>query len=236
MPIFAHQSTTKPGRVVRLLQAPFVPGTDVLIKSSVTDSGNSAMRTTILRPGFVVVKKTSDGLYYAATFSGSNGDRSAAASVSSATGITTSWASTTQTFVVNGGASIAVTLAGSDDTNAEVVTALNASALFHAAGLIADVSASAVRVRTTEGGAHKSFVWTSSYADTFGTGVASAEGFGTDADYRVIEDYVDMVDESGSVADSLAKTSMAGFYDESQLINLSGDARAVLTRRGSIFG
>lgn len=237
MTIMSHQSTTKPGRVVRLYPSPFVPGTDVLVKSTVTDSGNTAMRTTILRPGTVLVKKTSDGLYYSALFSDSNGaDRSAAASVSSATGITASWASTTQTFVVNGGASTAVSMAAGDDTNAEVVTALNASALFQAAGLVADVSASAVRVRTVQGGAHMSFVWTSSYADTFGSGVASAEGYGTDADYRVVEDYVDMLDEGAVAGNSVAKTSMSGFYDESQLLNLSGDARAVLTRRGSIFG
>lgn len=236
MPIMSHQSTTKPGRVVRLYQAPFVPGTDVLVKSTVTDSGNTAMRTTILRPGTVLVKKTSDGLYYSAIFSDSNGDRCTAASISSATGITASWASTTQTFVVNGGASIAVTLGGADDTNDEVVTALNADATFQAAGLIADVNSSAVRVRTVQGGAHMSFKWTSSYASTFGASVASAEGYGTDADYRVVEDYVDMLDESGTAGNSVAKTSMAGFYKESNLLNLCAEARGVLTRRGSIFG
>jgi hypothetical protein len=81
-----------------------------------------------------------------------------------------------------------------------------------------------------------SFKWTSSYADTFGSGVASAEGYGTDADYRVVEDYVDMLDEGGVAGNAVAKTSMAGFYKESNLLNLCAEARAVLTRRGSIFG
>ena len=128
--------------------------------------------------------------------------------------------------------SASVTLASTDDTNAEVVAALNANADFSAIAKASE-SGGFVKIETREAGAHKYIKVTSTLSTAFGA--SGKEAFGKDADYAVLLQYVDLQDESGSARDGEARLARIGYFDESNLINLTPEARATLARRGSIF-
>lgn len=217
----------------------YLAGPDAVIKSTQVDAGASP--TTTIRKGNVLVKKTSDGLYYVddGATNAASADRNTPASVSASETADADWASKTITCTVNGGVAITVTLGAGDDTDAEVVTALNASASFQAAGLIADTSASRVRIRTVSAGRNQYLSVTSNLATAFGS--SGTTGYGTDADYVVTETEVSTLHPASGVAmDTPVKTSRAAFYKESALksanASISNEARAVLMRNGARFG
>ena len=214
----------------RITDHPFVRGDQIQLDSTVVDARSNP--TSLIREGLVVVLVDADDNYILADTAG--GDRNASASVSAAETADGDWQNTTITVTVDGGRSFDIVLGGADDTDAEVVTALNANAVF-AAHCVADVSGARVRIRTREAGAHKHLLVSGSVASMFGAaGTADA---GADADYRVIEKHLDMRDPiSGTAVDSPAESSIVGHYDESALSSLSAEARATLSRRGSIFG
>jgi len=131
------------------------------------------------------------------------------------------------------------------------VTALNADALFKA-DLIADKVATPVantlRIRARRAGSDEYFEITDGTLndqggadqDTFANNTTAG---GSDGDYRVLglgggghEDHLDMLGKDGNVAAQAAANLLAGHFDESELIGLTPDAKAVLSRRGSIFG
>lgn len=229
-----------------------IVGEMVQVKSTVTDSGavgSGLPRATILRPGMVLGKKTSDGLFYPADDSNVSGSQ--VASVSSLIAIAATAASKTFKWKYKNGVEHTVTLGGGDNSCDAVVTALNADDLF-AADLIADKVATPVantlRIRSRRAGADEYFTITDGTLNDHG-GVAedtfednTGHG-GSDGDYRVLglgggghEDHLDMLGRDGAVADQSAPNLMAGEFDESELLNLTPDAKAVLTRRGSFFG
>lgn len=224
-----------PGRKIRFQDLPLVRGSDVTIKSTVVDSGNGLARTSLIRSGNVVVKKTADSLYYLAN-DATNGDRNGPAIVTSVLGDGNAWKGATITSVINGGPGIAVTTQAGTATVAAAATDLNANAIF-AAQLVASTAAGKLVVKTLLGGSVMSLGISASDNTLFGAspGVLAQ---GTDADYRVLEGdglAADMLDSVAVASDTPAPSSYAGAYITAQLLNSTPEALAVLARRGSIF-
>ena len=239
--ILKHTSLTLPGREIKKGPLPAPIYKSVMVKSTVTDAGDTAIRTTVLRPGMILVLKTSDGLYYAddGVANASSADRDTPASVSASETADGDWASKTITVTVDGGPSATVTLGGADDTDAEVVTALNADAGFIKLGVIADASGSRVRIHTVEAGSHKTLFVTSNLTTAYGS--AGTEAVGTDADYVVLHDYCDMLDQNAVASDAVAKVVVCARFDTSLFLPANttdcvhAQAKAVLRRNGSLF-
>ena len=207
-------------------------GGAITVDSTVVDTGNGLARTTLIRQGLLVVKVTSTGRYIRADTNG--GDRSAPPAVTASETADADWASKTITLKRNGATVVVVTLGAGDDTDAEVRDALNANAIF-AANAVASVASSRVVVTGLVGGAGESIEVVSNLATAFGTyGTSDA---GEDADYRVLGDDGglpgDMFDPAGAVANQTFANWIAGDFDSSKLIGTTGDALAVLARRGS---
>lgn len=209
-------------------------------KCVTSDSGNAdsgSTPTTRMRPGNVLVKRTSTGRYVEAN--DSNGDRSTPPSVSSAEAADTDWDGTTITVYLNGTLVATVVLAGSDDSTSEVVTALNTA--FAAANLpivASGLNAAVLVVKAHPGGGNVSLRVESTLATAFATagGAGSyAEDVGLDADYVVTLEYADQVNDDGTAIHADVLVAQRGYFDASNLINLTADAKAVLRRRGSRF-
>lgn len=227
-------SRTFQEKVIHIDESMYNPGPDAILKSTVTDSGASP--TTTIRKGNSIVKKTSDGLFYLddGPANASSADRNTVAAVVAQETADGDWASKTISVYVNGSLLVTVTLGGGDDTDAEVVTALNGNAIF-AANCIASASGSRVHIKTLKAGADQYLYVTSNLSTAFGS--SGQTGSGTDAEYYITEEEVSMLDpDTGAVADRPVKTSFAAYYDESELLNLSAEARATLSRRGARFG
>lgn len=204
-------------------------GADVIVASGQTDSGSDP--TTRIRAGRVLVKRTSTGKYELA--SSATGDRCTPPVVTASETADADWASKTITLKNNGATVATVTLGGSDDTDAEVVTALNANAPFRAHA-IATAAGSRVVITGLVGGAGESLEVTSNLTTAFGADGTSDSG--EDADYRVLTDPVDLVSPTGAASDALGSNLVAGHFDESELLGLTAEAKVVLSRRGSRFG
>lgn len=228
--ILKHQSTTKPGRRV-LVKDDRTVRKSITIKSTVTDATNSAMRTTILRPGLVLVKKTSDGLYYLSTDAAA--DRATAPSIVSAGHAD----SDNATFkLVGNHGTITVSITTNAGAEADWVTDLNADTAFKA-HYVASVSGTDVLVTARAAGEQE---WFYVHTDTT-AGAAFPEGEtnaaqGTNADYVILDDYVDMLDESATASDATTSALQAGNFFTTNLLLLTPEAKATLAQRGSIFG
>lgn len=217
--------------VIHIDPTGYEAGPDATIKSTVVDSGASP--TTTIRKGCVIVKESGDNLYYLAddTNDGAHGDRDLPPSIPALEAADTDWDGTTVAIIDEGGVTQTVTFAGSDDTNAECIAAINAQT----DGILADESGGLIRVRTTQGGAHKHLSVTSSLATAFGAAAVTARG--SDAEYLVTEEEISMVDpHSLAVANRPVRTSRKAFYDESELKHTTVEALAALRRNGSRFG
>lgn len=216
-------------------------GSSATVKSTVTDSGSD--RSTLLRPGFVIGKGAD--AFYAAT-DAANVIGSSCAVATSKIDLGAGTASKVFGWKYKGGAEQTVTMAGSDDTPAEVVTALGANAGF-TRDLIASLNGNKLVVTSRRGGVGEYFQIT---AQNFnGQGGVAQDTFtnnsqygGADADYRVLgtgdggyTDYTDMLGADLVVSDTPANNLVAGWFIETQLIGLTAEAKAVLTRRGSLF-
>jgi hypothetical protein len=210
-------------------------GSDVVSDSGNVDSGSSP--TTLLRPGNVLVLRTSTGRYVEAN--DANGDRSTRAAVVSAETPDADWASDTFTFYLNGALVATVASGAADDTPAEIVTAFNAGFAAANAPLFASTGGTTVTVSVQEGGAHNNLRIESTLVTAYGTagGAGSfSEASGTDADYRVTDDFADQLDSAGAAGHVPVRNLVRAFFDSSELINLTADAQGVLTRRGARFG
>lgn len=220
-------------------------GGAIVLKSTVVDTGNGLARTTLIRPGFVVGKKSSDGLFYRADDT-SNVTGPTAATVTSAADIGAGAASKTFKWKYKGGGEQTVTMGGADDTPAEVVTKLNGDENFNA-DLIASLNGNKLVITARRGGVSEYFQITTGTLN--GQGGSTDDTFtdnamygGSDPDYRVTgtgdggyADYVDMLGSDGAAANQYTPNLVAGVFKESQLIGLTAEAKAVLTARGSIF-
>lgn len=212
-------------------------GNDVILAGGQTISGTPNFRAP---PGTVVVKESGDGLYYLADGAdgASAGDINTAAVVTSLEAADTDWDGTDIGWAVYGPDGLiesgSITLAGTDDTTAEVVTALNANARF-AEHLIASGSNGNPVVITSRKKGLVTVRITQTVITT-GYGASGITAQGTEADYRVITQHADVKDLNGVSAASKPVASLtAGRFKESELLHLSNEARAVLRSRGSTF-
>jgi len=217
------------------------PQTDsVVLSSDNSDAGSTP--THNFRAGNVVILRTSTGEYVEAD--DSNADAPSVPSVSAAETADSDWQSATITVTLDGGVSIVVTLAASDDTDAEVVTKLNVDFAANSFPAIADVSATLVRIRSFAGGATRTLHVTSDLATAYGA--AGLADNGTDPDVRVTMEDAWLKDVNADAIDGPAKVTRRGHFDESELIvggsaaSSTGqhwvEAKAVLIRNGSKFG
>ena len=221
---------TETSRAILLSEVGAKKHSDVTIDSGQSDSGSTP--TSRIREGRVVVLRTSTGRYVFAD--DANGDRCTPPVVTAAEAADGDWASTTITLKRNGATVVTVTLGAGDNTTNLVVTALNANAAFRA-NAIASASSGRVVVTGLVGGAGESIEIVASLATAFGT-AGTASDSGEDADYAVTTQATTLLDPLGVAAHALAPALAAGNFDESELLSLTGEAKVVLSRRGSIFG
>lgn len=218
-------SFTLPERVVRLDDRNWGEQKTIIVDSLVTDTGHTGY-TYILRPGFVLGY---DGTNYVAPASAT---ADAAASITSSSH---SDGNGTIKIVGNYG-TISVTTTTGTGTEANNATDLNADADF-AAHYTASSGGGELTIASNEVGAEQ---WFYVHADTMATasfseGLANAVQ-GTDADYVIIDEYVNLQDETGTAIDQEAQGHEKGYWDESQLIGLTADVKAYFIRKGVKFG
>lgn len=220
-----------------LSDAKKVLGGEVRLKGGV-QTDYPASGDKVMPAGAVVVKKTSDGLYYLAT-DGSNGDRNAAAAISSLEKPDGDWKSKSITWAVTypNGLTVGDTFAFASDmeTIAAAVAALNADPAFSAHLTASDAGASDLLTITTKAKGKVHLALSSDLATIYGDGV-TLEDEGTEADYRVITEQRSLVSMTGAARDSDPVPGLkAGHFDESELTGLSDEAKYTLIGRGSIF-
>jgi len=209
-------------------------GNDVLMASGQTSALTATHRHP---PGTVLVKKTSSGKYYLADDS-TNADSSAAASVNTA--ITNpgsgGWDGTLN--ITGHWGSLAVTLSA-DDTDAAVAAKIIAAAAAANPESQAPVTAAdatgTVSITNTDVGAG---TWLKAEHATVATmmGTGGADANGTDPDVRVTTAFAELKNLSAVAQDWMVPTLTKGNFRTSALSNLTAEAQAVLTRRGSTFG
>jgi len=221
-------SSTITPRKILLDESLSVHGDQIVLDSGNTDSG--ATPTHRMRPGNVVIKRASTGRYVEAN--DTNADGLTAPAITSS-----SHADTTDVIALVGNhGSISVTVSTGTGTEANCATDLNADADF-AAFYTASSAAGELTITANRGGADEWFYIAAATA----AGMGFAEGVdnyvsGADPDVRVVCEAGDLQDPDGTAQHAPATNLIRGYFDESQLINLTGAAKEVLSRRGSIFG
>jgi len=199
------------------------------VVSEKTNVDGGSTPNTLLRPGNVLLYDAATGKYFDDAV---GGDASTPAVVDGTA--TANWASKVVTLIIDGQTIIAVTLAAGDDTAAEIVTALNANATFRAHAIASNPAGATVRVTSLRVGAEVHMKLTGDHADVFG-GAAGTEARGTDGDFVVTVEFANQLNPVGVSADAKVHVVGRGHFDESNLINLTADAKRVLLRRGSRF-
>lgn len=199
----------------------------------VLDSGNTDTGSTPnsrFRAGNVVVYKLAITQYVEAN--DSTGDRGTAAAITTS-GHTDG---NGEIKLVGNHGTISVTTTTGAGTEANNATDLNADAIFKA-HYVASSAAGELTITSLAKGAQE---WFYMHTDTMATpGFAEGEANGVngaDADYRVTLEDVDLIDRDGTAQDAQVASCRTGYFDESALINLTDEARAVLLKRGARFG
>src|SRR5579859_1610578 len=184
-------------------------GPDIMIDSTATDGVGGHTPTFQIRPGTMVVLKTSTGTYFPAAQAGTGADTNKPAVVTSTGTGDATWNSAVMTFVLKGGQSFTVTLGGATATAAAAATNLNANAIF-AANFVATANGSNQLVVTTlQGGADEYFTVSCSATSMYGNTTPNG-GQGSDADYRITEDFVYLQDENGNAINGLVMNTQVG--------------------------
>lgn len=206
-------------------------GDDVILDSSNTDSGSTP--TSRFRAGNVIVKRTSTGRYVEAN--DGNADVSARAAITSS-----SHTDATDDIVIVSpklpGGTLTVTVTTGTGTEAECATDLNANADF-AAFFTASSADNELTITMNAPGPENWFYMGSGTHANYGF----AEGIdnysaGTYPDVKVTRAPVRLTDDNGTAKHEIVPTYDSGYFDESQLINLTGEAKQVLVSRGARFG
>lgn len=212
----------------KLRAQPFVPGSAIVVDAIVQDM--SSTPTWRIRPGNVLVKRSSSQTYVSAN--DPNGDRCGPATVNALVQADAAWGGTTIAIVINGGVRVPTQLAATDTTNALVAARLTANPAL--ASLVSvTVAGNLIRIRSLVGGRETAIWIGSTLPAAFGPNGSSAVG--TDADYRVLEDFCDVQDAAGSPVAAIGTTSLAAYYAKENLVNLTPEAQVVLSRNGSFF-
>lgn len=226
-PVPSYSSTTLSGRRVLADLDDMLRGPTIIQESANRDSGSSP--TTRIRAGNVLLKRNSSGEYVEAN--DANGTRSAPASITSSghadgNGVIK---------IVGNHGTISVTTSTGSGTEANNATDLNADAAF-AAHYVASSADGELTIASRNVGEEE---WFYVHSDTMATaGLAEGEDNGvngTDGDYLVTSEDVDVVDENGTALSPLTQTYRRGHFVEATLINLTPEAKAVLSKRGSTF-
>lgn len=221
-------STTISGREVLIDDSVATEGGSITLDSGNTDAGSTP--TTRFRPGNVVIKRTSTLRFVEAN--DANADDLGAATITSSSH---SDANGVISITGNHG-TISVTTTTGTGTEANHATDLNADADF-AAHYTASSAGGELTIASNVGGESEWF-----YVDTATIATAGfAEGedngvIGTTPDVRVTAGYADLVDEEGTAVHADVFAYRCGHFDASQLINLTAEARSLLSARGAIFG
>jgi len=228
IPLPAIEATTiTPLRVLINLQA-YVAGTDIVLDSGNTDAGSTP--TTRFREGNVIALAAT-GRYVEAN------DANAVLDAAPAAVVSAGHVDGNGVIAVRGSHGlISVTTATGSGTEANNATDLNADTAF-AAHYVATSGGGELTITALGTGASEWFYIDASTRDAAGFSEGLANGVaGTDADYRVTMARADLVDRDNAAVNAPVATSRAGHYDESNLINLTDEAKASLLRLGSIFG
>lgn len=230
----------RPSRRVRVSNYPHQPAEEVVIQAAQVDSGNTAFRTSFLRPGCVLAKRTSTGEYVMAN--DANADHQAAASVAALVTNPGSGGWDGDLVITGHWGTLTVALSG-DDTNAAVRDAIIAKAAAEnpeskapiTSALTGSGATERVVIYNTDKGAG-TYLHAVHSTVTTAYGAAGAGSIGTDPEIVVTEEYVDMLNGSAvAVAAASKGVTRAGHYDAANLINLTAEAAAVLLKRGSRF-
>lgn len=224
-------------------------GAPIKIKAGTTDSGHTGM-TSVLRPGGIFVKETGDTGFYvpAATADWASIDKGSLGAITSDEAADTDWDGTIIKLFRNGVQVASVTLAGTDDSTSEVVTALNANASFrnHAIASGTDGNPLVITDVLGYGGAlsveqNLASAWPVDLT-TFSVGHAKS----AQPDVRIIGEEVAMRDANGeSIAGLCSYNFEAGLFRASHLIvggtqatalaDIPAWVRAIFEARGSTF-
>ncbi len=227
----------RPARRVTTAKLPRQEAEEVTILAAQVDSGNSAFRTSFMRPGMVLVEHT-DGSGKYVVGSDSNAKHQTQAAV--ATLITNPGSGGWDGTVTIQGhwGSFTVALSGSN-TDAAVAAAIIAAAAAlnpeSQAPITAADTSGEVTITNHDKGAG---TWLKASHGTVPTmfGAAGAVSYGVDPDVLVTEKYVDMLNGAAASVDSASgEVLRVGRFDASNLINLTAEAAAVLLKRGSLF-
>lgn len=206
---------------------PLVHGSDVILDKNARSPRPPAFR---FLEGTVIVRV--QGGFQFVDAADPRGARCTPAEVKAAQPADAAWANTTITASLSSSLGFAVLLDAAAISTAAVVDQLNRHPLF-APHFLADDAGGLVRIRTREAGAHKALHVESTLPAAFGP--LGTFGHGLDADYRVTDRTVDLRDLDGNAIEVLVPTLVVGHFDESELLQLTPEARAVLSRRGSFF-
>jgi hypothetical protein len=204
-------------------------GSDVVLRATALDLGNNP--TWRVRKGFVIVKNSQDGLFSVA--GDPQADKNLGAVVTALMSADATWPGKTITLSIRGRQIVTVAVGANSNTDALVVADLTANATF-AQYAVAAVVNQRVQIMSLDAGAEVVMKIASNLPTAFGANWT--DGAGKDADYRVTAEPVDLVDPTGASANNTVQTSLKAYYCEAALLGLTGEARAVLSRRGAIFG
>lgn len=221
-------SSTIAYRKILLSESLSATGDEVTLDSSNTDA--SATPTHRMRAGNVVVLRTSTGRYVEAN--DANADTGTAPAITTSSHTDGNGA----IVIVGNHGTISVTTTTGTGTEANNATDLEADATF-AAYYTATSAAGELTITANRAAADEWFYMDSTTMATasFAEGVDNAS-LGADPDVRVVTLAGDLQDADGTAQHAPAANLLRGHFDESQLINLTGQAKAVLSRRGSVFG
>lgn len=218
---------------VRLTGKGSEQGKGIVLDSSVSDSGNTP--TWRIRPGLMVVLKTSTGRYVACD--DVTGDQAVGASVTSLVDIAT-WNTKTLILSYKGGPSFTVTGTAAD-TVAQAIIDCNANSDFKANFVASNPTANKLKIATKEAGADVYFMLgAGTENDVGGAGVTFTAGSygGSDPDVLVIDgEYVDVKDTNGVTVNAFAVGYGDGLYQLSSIRNSTQQGLAVMRRKGSEF-
>lgn len=222
-------------------------GAPIRIKAGTVDSGHTSM-TSVLRPGGIFVAETGATGYYVPVDDWANADKGTLGAITSAEAADTDWDGTVIKLFRNGVQVASVTLAGTDDSTSEVVTALNANASFrnHAVASGSDGQPLVITDVLGYGGAlsveqNLDTAWST---DIGSSSIGHAKS--TYPDVRIIGEEVAMRDANGeSIAGLCTYNFEAGLFRASHLIVGGTQAttlaavpawvRAIFEARGSTF-
>lgn len=205
--------------------------TVVVDASEVSDSGSTP--TTRLRAGQVLIRRTSTGRYVLAT--DSDADAISQAQVDSVEAPDSDWTGKVITVTIDGVTVAAVTLGTITDLNSAIADLNGTEGLaggFVQAGLFAQASSTNLGIVCKRPGPIKLGV-SANLATAYGDVEVTDEA--NDPDVVVTKKPVDLVNEFGTAAHAVAEVARQGRFIEANLLNLTGEAKAVLRRRGSHF-